>query len=97
MLDSVLVCCRPDVFQMSVGFTRDLEGCAGIRVQPSARDICENLFVVINADDNIRVYGCLCFLSMHMSVSEVERQAAGGRRLQFGDTCSRVDEVTDIP
>jgi hypothetical protein len=40
----VLVCCRPDVFQMSVGFTRDLEGCAVKRVQPSARDICENLF-----------------------------------------------------
>jgi hypothetical protein len=29
MLDSVLVCCRPDVFQISAGFTRDLAGWAG--------------------------------------------------------------------
>jgi hypothetical protein len=97
MLDSVLVCCRPDVFQMSVGFTRDLEGCAEMRVQPSARDICENLFIVSNMDDSIRVYGYLYVRSMYVSVSEVKRQAAGGRRLQFGDTCSRLDEVTDIP
>ena len=74
MFDSVLVCCRPDVFQIWVGFTRDPEGCAVKRVQPSARDICENLFVVINADDNIRVYGCLYVHQVYVSVSEVERQ-----------------------
>ena len=65
MFDSVLVCCRPNVFQISGGFTRDVEGCAGRQVQTSpvqtsARDICErHLFIVSSANDDICMYGCM--------------------------------------